>query len=136
MSTDRVDTIEDCLERIRAAWNAGDAKAFAAEFTEDVTFVVWTGVPLLGRLEIERAHVDVLAKGTSMKLRVLSTAFPADDVAVVLTVAGVGKGTAIPFEKMQTSTLVRQKNQWRCAAFQNTEISPDAKRLYNPGMQF
>jgi len=136
MSMDREDMIEDCLERIRSAWNAGDAKAFAAEFTEDATFVVWTGTPLLGRLEIERAHLDVLARETSMKLKVLSTTFPADDVAVVLTVAGVGTGAAIPFEKMQTSTLVRQENQWRCAAFQNTEMSPDAKRLYNPGKQF
>jgi len=68
MSMDREDMIEYCLERIRSAWNAGDAKAFAAEFTEDATFVVWTGTPLLGRLEIERAHLDVLARETSMKL--------------------------------------------------------------------
>ena len=31
------DTIEDCLDRIRAAWDAGDARAFAASFTEDAT---------------------------------------------------------------------------------------------------
>lgn len=136
MYAEQVDTIEDCLERIRAAWDAGDAKAFATEFTKDATYVIYSGTPLSGRIEIEQAHVETLARGTSMKIKVLSATFLANDVAVAVTTGGVGKGAVIPFEKMQTLTLVRRENQWKCAAFQNTEMSLDAKRLYNPDIKF
>jgi hypothetical protein len=30
------DTIEACLDRIKLAWKAGDARAYAGEFTEAV----------------------------------------------------------------------------------------------------
>jgi hypothetical protein len=33
----RSNTIEDCVKKIRSAWDAGDAAAFDAEFTEDAT---------------------------------------------------------------------------------------------------
>jgi uncharacterized protein (TIGR02246 family) len=130
------DTVEDCLERIRAAWNAGDAGAFAAEFTEDATYVVYFGDPLIGRSEIERAHVDPLTRSTSMKISVLSKRLLSDDTAVVLTIGGIGRDAVIPYDKVQTLTLVWQADRWKCAAFQNTEMSPAAKRLYNPGIDF
>ena len=60
--SEATDTIEKCLERIRLAWNAGDAQAYAGEFAEDATYVIFLGEPLLGREEIERNHIDVLTK--------------------------------------------------------------------------
>jgi uncharacterized protein (TIGR02246 family) len=105
MAVQRADTIEDCVERIRSAWDGGNAAAFAAEFTEDATYVVYFGMPLTGRAEIERMHVDPLGRGTRMRIKVLSTKFLTDDVAVVLTVGGVGKETTIPYDKVQTLTL-------------------------------
>jgi len=135
MSAHGSDTIEDCLERIRAAWDAGDAAAFAAEFTEDATYVIYLGAPLVGRPEIERMHVDPLGRGTRMRIQVLSTKLLTDDVAVVLTVGGVGKDAMTPYDKVQTLTLVRRCNRWRCTAFQNTEMSSIAKRLYNPDIE-
>jgi uncharacterized protein (TIGR02246 family) len=58
----RDDTVEACLDRIRSAWDAGDAHAFVAEFTEDATYVIFLGEALTGRAEIEATHLDVLGK--------------------------------------------------------------------------
>jgi hypothetical protein len=49
MSAYEDDSIEGCLERIRIAWDAGDAATFAAQFTGNATYVIWSGDPLLGR---------------------------------------------------------------------------------------
>lgn len=126
-----IDTIEACIERIRKAWDAGDPIAFAAEFTEDATYVVYFGLPLRGRSEIERMHVEPLGRGTRMRIKVLSARPLAEDTASVLTVGGVGMDAETPYDKVQTLTLLRKGGRWMCASFQNTEMSPDAKRLYN-----
>ena len=130
------DTVEKCLERIRLAWNAGDARAYAGEFTEDATYVIFLGEPLLGRREIERNHVDVLTKwqkGTRMAIKPISVRPIDADAASVLTVGGLGAGDGIAYDKLQTFTLVRHDGRWMCAAFQNTRMSRRAKRVYNPG---
>jgi uncharacterized protein (TIGR02246 family) len=132
MPAHKNDSVEDCLERIRAAWNAGDVSRFADQFTEDATYVIYLGEVLGGRAEIERMHVDPLGRGTRMEMKVLSIKFLADDIAVVLTVGGVGQGAVIPYEKVQTLTMVRRDDQWMCTAFQNTEMSSRAKPVYNP----
>src|SRR5208282_4643013 len=83
------DTVENCLERIRLAWNAGDARAYANEFTEDATYVIFLGEALLGQKEIERNHVDVLTKwqkGTRMAIKPVSTKALGADAVAVLTV--------------------------------------------------
>jgi uncharacterized protein (TIGR02246 family) len=129
------DTIEDCLNRIRAAWNAGDARAFAGSFTEDATYVIYLGEALIGRAEIEANHVDVFTKwqqGTRMAVTALRNMPLGDDVAVVLTAGGIGTGESIPYDKLQTFTLVRREGRWLCAAFQNTKMSPHAERRNNP----
>jgi uncharacterized protein (TIGR02246 family) len=134
MSNQEPDTIENCLDRIRLAWNASDAHAYAQEFTEDATYVIFLGEPLLGRDEIQRNHVDVLTrwqKGTKMAIKAISTRQLSDDAFSVLTVGGLGKGGSIPYDKVQTFTFVRRGGRWKCAAFQNTEMSRRAKRQYN-----
>jgi uncharacterized protein (TIGR02246 family) len=128
------DTVEDCLERIRAAWNAGDARAFAASFTEDATYVVFLGEALIGRAEIEANYVDVFAKwqkGTRMAVTGLRKTPLGAAAAVVLTAGGIGTGESIPYDKLQTFTLVRRDGRWLCAAFHNTKMSPHAERRYN-----
>jgi uncharacterized protein (TIGR02246 family) len=128
------DTIEKALERIRLTWNAGDARAYAAEFTEDATYVIFLGELLLGREEIERNHIDVLTKwrkGTQMAMKAISTTSLGDDAASVLTIGGLGKGDSIPYDKLQTFTFVRRGGRWMCAAFHNTEMSRRARRQYN-----
>jgi uncharacterized protein (TIGR02246 family) len=128
------DSIEDCLDRIRAAWNAGDAHAFARAFTEDATYVIYLGEALMGRGEIEANHVEVFTKwqkGTRMALRTLRNTPLGDDSAVVLTAGGIGTGASIRYDKLQTFTMVRQEGRWLCAAFQNTKMSADVERRFN-----
>ncbi len=135
MSQNIDDSVETCLERIRLAWNAGDAHAYACEFTEDATYVIFLGEPLLGRQEIEKNHIDVLTKwrkGTRMAIKVISVRALGDDAASLLTVGGLGKSDSIAYDKLQTFTMVRREGRWMCAAFQNTKMNGRAKRLYNP----
>jgi|SRR5450631_498376 len=129
------DTAEGCLERIKLAWNAGDAHAYAGEFAEDATYVIYLGDPFRGREEIGRNHVPVLTKwqkGTKMTIKVIDLKWLGPDAVSVLTAGGIGKGANIPFDKLQTFTLVRRGGRWSCVAFQNTKMSRSARKTFNP----
>jgi uncharacterized protein (TIGR02246 family) len=115
--------IRASLERMVTAWDAGDARAFAAEFTEEATYVIYVGLVYQGRREIERGHIPVFEKwqkGTRMSMLVRSIRLLGEDTAVVLTEGGIGKGR-VRRDKVQTYTFVREADgRWRCASFQNT----------------
>lgn len=116
--------VTQALDRIRAAWDAGDADAYAAQFTDDANYVIFAGLVSRGRSEIRADHVPVFEKwqrGSRMSMKVLDVRLLGDDVAVVLTEGGVGKRPRIPHDKVQTFVLVRQDERWLCAAFQNTK---------------
>lgn len=118
------DTVEAFLARIVSAWNAGDAAAYAAEFTADATYVVFIGLVLRGRAAIEAEHVPVFTKwqrGSRMSIRILDLRMPAPGVAVMVTTGGIGTRRRVPEDKVQTFTLVLEDGRWRCAAFQNTK---------------
>ena len=127
------------LDRIRAAWDAGDAGALAAEFTDDASYVIFVGLHYLGREAIRRSHVPVFEKwqrGSRMSMAVLDLRFPTPDVAIVLTEGGIGKRSRIPHDKVQTFVMVRAGDTWRCAAFQNTRkqrLFMAMNRLADPG---
>jgi uncharacterized protein (TIGR02246 family) len=111
------------LQQMIDTWDAGDAAAYARLFTADATYVMFLGMAAIGRDEIERMHVPLFThwqKGSRMQMRVLNARQIAPDVVVALTEGGVGTGESIPFDKVQTYTLVRTPEGWRCAAFQNT----------------
>jgi uncharacterized protein (TIGR02246 family) len=134
MAETKKDTIEACLERIREGWNHGDAKAYAQEFTPDATYVIFLGDPILGRAEIEKTHHDVFTKwqaGTKMTIKILGSRSIDSKTVSVLTAGGIGKGDQIPFDKLQTFTLVNIDGRWKCAAFQNTKMSFRSKRQFN-----
>ncbi len=134
MIDSKSDTIESCLEQMRAAAGAGDAQAFAAEFIEDATYVTFFGQAVLGRHEIESFHKAAFAKfppGTQMLIKTISVRLLGDDFASVLTVGGIGPGPDIPYDKLQTFAMVRRDGRWWCAAFQNTEMNAASKQEYN-----
>lgn len=119
--------VEAALRRIVAAWDAGDADAFAAEFTDDASYVIYTGTAYTGRRVIAASHEPVLRKwrkGSRMEVRVRSARLLADGVAVVVTDGGIGTRRRIRRDKVQTFTFVRTGDAWRCAAFQNTKRHP------------
>jgi uncharacterized protein (TIGR02246 family) len=116
--------IADALDRIRDAWNAGDADAYADQFTEDATYVIFAGLISQGRAEIRDDHLPVFEKwqrGSRMSMRVIDVRMLGDDAAVVVTEGGVGKREPIAHDKVQTFIFVRDGGRWRCAAFQNTK---------------
>jgi uncharacterized protein (TIGR02246 family) len=117
-------TIHDSFDRMTDAWAAGDADAFAAEFTQDASYVIYVGLTYFGRTAIRDAHVPVFQrwqKGTRLSMRVLDTRIVSDGVAVVTTEGGIGKGATIKHDKVQTFVMVEQDHTWRCAGFQNTK---------------
>lgn len=116
--------IQQALDRISAAWGAGDADAYAAQFTDDANYVIFAGLISRGRDEIRADHVPVFEKwqrGTRMSMKVLDVRLLGDDAAVVLTEGGIGKRPPIAHDKVQTFVFVREGERWLCAAFQNTK---------------
>lgn len=128
------DSYESCLRRIKEAWNAGDARAYANEFAEDATYVTFLGVLMLGRAEIEAAHKDVFTRwrpGEKMAVNPLRACYLSDVVVSVLTVGGLGHNEPIRFDKFQTYIFALKHGRCLCAAFQNTKMSLDAESSQN-----
>src|SRR5271166_4723594 len=94
MSNGMQEPVEAFLARFRAAWDAGDAHAYAAEFTEDATYVIFLGEALIGREAIERNHVDLFErwqKGSKMAVKAIGARSLGVDVCSVLAIGGVGQ---------------------------------------------
>ena len=123
------DGITDALDRMRRAWDAGDAAAYAEEFTDDADYVIFAGVISRGRDEIHADHVPLFERwqrGSRMSMEILDVRMLGADAAVVLTEGGIGKGAKaqhnrIRHDKVQTYVFVREGDRWRCTAFQNTK---------------
>lgn len=116
--------VTESLDRIRRAWDAGDASTYAAEFTADANYVIFAGIISHGRDEIRADHAPVFERwqrGTRMSMRVIDAQLLGDDCAVVVTEGGIGKGAKIRRDKVQTFVFVRQAERWLCASFQNTK---------------
>src|SRR5882672_8166796 len=121
------------LDRFREAWDAADATAFGRLFTEDATYVIYAGDVLRGRPEIEQAHCDLFARGsTKMRFAIADTRFVGTDAAVVLTAGGVGSDQA-DYDKFQTLVMTRSNDDWMIAAFHNTAMSDTSKQRYRAG---
>lgn len=128
------DTVEAFLDRVRHAWDNGDAAAYGDQFTEDASYVIFLGDAMFGRAEIAATHHDVFTKwqrGTRMVVKPISVKPLGADSVVVVTVGGIGKGLAIDYDKYQTYTLRDTDGRWQCVAFQNTEMSKRTKKAAN-----
>jgi uncharacterized protein (TIGR02246 family) len=128
------DTVEEFLNRIRQAWDAGDAKAFGEEFAEDASYIIFMGDTMSGRPEITETHHGVFTKwqkGTRMAVRPLSIRQVSDDIVVVVSVGGIGTGEHVGYDKLQTYVLRDRGGRYECVAFQNTEMSKRALARYS-----
>ncbi|MFG3257070.1 SgcJ/EcaC family oxidoreductase [Streptomyces sp. NPDC048172] len=122
------------LERIAEAWNAGDAAAYAAEFTEDASYVAFHGQIMRGRPEIEHVHrmlFDGPLRGSHMEDlgSTTGTGVPPrlvrPGVAVVVEAGGIRLDGAAELTDDRRSVLTfvlveEEGGVWRIAAFQNT----------------
>lgn len=117
------------LDRLRQAWDAADATAFARCFTEDATFIIWRGDVLTGRAEIQAAHHELFSRHpTTMRVRAVDTRRLDEHTAVLVTVGGIGADSA--YDMLQTCVMIRHKEGWLVAAFQNTAMSDRSKQRY------
>lgn len=108
-------------ERMMAAWNAGDADAWAAAFTDDASFVR-PGVYLQGREQIRASMVEGFAgpyRGTDLVIEIVNVRCITDDVVTMVTEGGVRSGGQLNPLLRATWTLVRQKGRWLLCAYQN-----------------
>lgn len=125
MNTTAIPTgVIEALDRIQRAWDAGDATAHAAEFTEDATYVIFAGIVSTGRAAIRADHVPVFERwqrGSRMSMRIVDARMLSERAAVVVTEGGIGKGARIRHDKVQTFVMVREGDRWLCASFQNTK---------------
>ncbi len=132
MTEDREAAVRAVLSGIADAWNAGDATAYAALFTEDADYVTFFGLNMPGRHAIEAGHralFDGPLKGSKLtgsaeppKIR-----FVRPDVAIAV----VGGGSTVSGDEPDprrastlTYVLVRDPDAWRITSFQNTRRTP------------
>jgi len=116
-----------------AAWNAGDAKAYAARFAEHGTFTNIYGMFFEGHKAFEERHAEIFAtffKGTTRKQTVRKLRFVTPDVAVVDVDSEVWNirsmpGVVLPPDGVLRTRLqevfVKRENGWWIEAFHNVE---------------
>ena len=125
----RESEIQDVVERLVAAWRAGDGSAWAEEFTDDADFTVWFGLRLKGREKIAFGHqmiFDNFYADTTFEMTVRNIRFLGDDVAIALLAGSVVRnGESVPEEPdaVPMAVLKRQENAWKIVAFQNTPFA-------------
>ncbi|MGW3200207.1 SgcJ/EcaC family oxidoreductase [Streptomyces sp. NPDC001118] len=99
------ETVDAFLDRVREARNAGDARAYAAQFSEDASYIAFIGEVILGRSQIERTHHEVFTmwqRGTRMIVKPIDVRSVDVDTSVVTTIGGVGGQPAFGYDKFQT----------------------------------
>jgi uncharacterized protein (TIGR02246 family) len=123
--TDR-QAIRDVLARLYQAWEAGDADAFVADYTEDAT-VVQPGVYKRDREEIRTTMAAAFAgplNGSRATDDPSAIRFLSDDTALVISEGGIifpGQDTVASEGLVRASwVLGRRDGGWRVAGYHNS----------------
>jgi uncharacterized protein (TIGR02246 family) len=120
--------VDQVLEGLAAAWNAGDVDVYAEYFASDADFVdvlgrIWRGRDAIRR--IHRANFDTIHKGSRVNVEQLTTRSLGDDLAVA-HVRGMISVPAGPLagdsQSTQTLVLHNEGGQWQITAFHNTFV--------------
>lgn len=121
----------EVLDRLDAAWNAGDGDAFAKEFSDDADVINIFGAYFHGRTAIAvrmKQIFGTIFKGSVHRSRTLESVrhLSADIiVAVSSAVVDVPSGPLAPQTRnRQTFILVKQQDAWRIVHWHNTPIQP------------
>lgn len=118
--------ILNVLKGVYEAWDAHDADAFVAQYTEDASAIL-PGSYRSSRDQIREsmeAGFNSFLKGSTTTNKVLDVRFLNDDAAVVITETGVlfpGE-TAVPDDRLAIASwvLARRDGEWLLAAYQNS----------------
>jgi len=130
--------IEAVLADEVAAWNHGDATAFAAHTTDDVVFTNVVGMFSVGRAPFVAQHARIFAtmyKGSTMSQAIEHIALVRPDVAIVETLTSVSNVVAAPpgaestdgvFHARLEQVMVRDGGHWSVASFHNVLVNAKA----------
>ncbi|WP_042377401.1 SgcJ/EcaC family oxidoreductase [Streptacidiphilus melanogenes] len=110
------------------AWEAGDAGAMVADYTEDATAIM-TGSLRNGREVIRQSMAAAFAgplKGSSTDNKRLSLRFVGADAAIVVSESGIlfAGETEVPDARKVNATWVLEKRdgRWLIAAYHNSPV--------------
>ena len=124
-------------QRMIDAWNAGDAVAFAAPFTDEADFVAFEGTHLKGRREIASFHqriFDTVVKGTRLQGEVKFVRFLSAALAVMHSVVRVtlqGQTEASPSrDSMQLTVVAKRDGEWRSEGLMNARRLTTERQLF------
>jgi uncharacterized protein (TIGR02246 family) len=124
--------IQDLMDDLTAAWNRGDAKAYGARCSDDITFTNVNGTYHAGREAFDRRHDEVFRgpfKNTRLTQTIRKLRFVSADVAVAdieTTIAGcqakmpgatVGEDGTLYSRLLMV--LVRDGGGWWISAYHN-----------------
>lgn len=112
-----------------AAWDKGDAYAYASYFTEDADYITYQGEHLKGRKQIAEVHQRILGsllRDSRMQEQTREIRFLAPDIALVIVVGAIKLRWQRKAPKRRLSInmnmMLKQDGQWKIAAFQNDRI--------------
>ena len=119
------------------AWNARDAVAFDAPFTDEANFVAFEGTHLKGRREITAFHqqiFDTVVKGTRLEGEVKFVRFLSAAHAVIYAGIGVtlrGQTEASPSrDSMQLTVVTKRDGEWRSEGLMNARKLTLERQLF------
>ena len=126
--------IRENVKHMESGWNTKSGALFAKPFAEDADYVVINGMYVKGRAAIERAHqqiFDTIFKNTTVSLSVKQLRFLRPDVAVIHVTGhkdAPENERELVSDAIVTLVMTKDKEGWRIAAFQNTQVSAGPKR--------
>jgi uncharacterized protein (TIGR02246 family) len=127
--------IRALMDQLVANWDAGDADAYAALFSDDAVYVGYDGIRQEGRTGIAGMHVLLFA-GVLRGSRLVGTRI--EDIRAIGPDAAVLRavGTVVlrwqrrpARRRLSRQTLVAQRtgDGWRFVAFQNGRVRPPSR---------
>ena len=128
--------IEAVLTRQSAAWDAGNAGAFAADAQEGVVFTNVVGMFSIGRAPFVAQHEHIFSTiytGSRMEQEVVAITLVRPDVAIVDTLTKVVDAPHRPpgielidgaVRSRLEQVMVKDGNEWKVASFHNVAVNP------------
>jgi uncharacterized protein (TIGR02246 family) len=129
--TDRDTEIVNSINALADDFNRGDAKSLAERWTADAEITGIDGKRVIGRDAIAAAFRDLFEAHPKSKiqLRMLSTRFPTDNVALVDLVAEMTPAIAASGEQPTPSmVLIKTDGHWLIAKMHETLNKPSSGR--------
>ncbi|MEK6282461.1 MAG: SgcJ/EcaC family oxidoreductase [Acidobacteriota bacterium] len=126
--------IRENVRQMEAGWNTKQGALFAKPFAPDADYVVINGMYFQGRDAIEKAHQQIfntVFKNTTVRLSIKQIRFLRLDVAVVHVTGhrdAPENERELVSDAFMTMVMTRDKEGWKIAAFQNTQIIANPQR--------